>query len=393
MTSALLALVLAAAPSPLADAGTTPPTATGGLFRLIPDNPLEGSKLFADKGCLTCHTVQSSGGRGGPDLGRGMMNRPLLEIAGVMWNHSRQMQQAMSERHIARPKFNAKEMASLLAFLYYLGSFEDPGDAAVGERLFRDRQCSRCHSVAGVGAHVGPKLDKFASYASPLYFTAAVWNSGRAMASKMKELNIERPTFGGRDIVDLLAFIRREGGGLERVYARPGNPRRGEELFASKGCTSCHAINGSGAKVGPDLGQTLRGSLTQVTGAMWNHGPAMWARMAQKGVAQPQLDPEEAADLVSFLYYLQFIDPPGDATRGEHVFRDSKCASCHETEGKKAPVLDDQRFESSLEIVAAMWNHGAQMEKEMAQANVAWPVLKRGEMADLMAYLARTRAQ
>lgn len=392
MSFALLALVLAA---PLAPDAGTPATlsATGGLFSLIPENPLEGSKLFADKGCITCHTVQSSGGRGGPDLGRGMMNRPLLEIAGVMWNHSRQMQHAMSERHIARPKFKAQEMANLLAFLYYLGSFDDPGDPAVGERLFKDRQCARCHSVAGAGGHVGPKLDKFAGYASPLYFTSAVWNAGPKMSQKMKEENIERPTFSGKDIPDLLAFIRREGGDLDRVYARPGNPRRGEALFGSKGCTQCHAINGKGPRVGPDLGQKLRGSLTQVAGAMWNHGPTMWSKMAEKGIKQPDLSPEEAADLVSFLYYLQFIDPPGDARRGEQIFKDSKCAGCHETEGKKAPVLDDQRFESSLEIVAAMWNHGAQMEKEMAEANVAWPVLKRGEMADLMAYLARNRAE
>ncbi len=388
MNAVVLALVLqAAAP----DGGVAPMAATGGLFNLVPENPLDGSKVFAAKGCLNCHTVQASGGRGGPDLGRGMMNRPLLEIAGVMWNHSRQMQQVMAERHVERPKLTAQEMASLLTFLYYVGSFDEPGDAESGERLFRDRQCVKCHAVAGLGGRVGPRLDKFADYASPTQFTTALWNSGGAMAAKMRELGVERPSFAGREIPDLLAFIRREAGGLERVYSRPGNPRQGEALFSTRGCVKCHAINGQGAQLGPDLGRKVRGSLTQVSGAMWNHGPAMWARMAERGVPRPELTPQEGADLVSFLYFLQFIDPPGDAARGEKLFRAAKCASCHETDGEKAPVLDDERFVSALEIVAAMWNHGAKMEKEIAEARLAWPTFKRGEMADLIAYLSQQR--
>lgn len=366
--------------------------ASGGLFSLLPDSPLEGSRLFADKGCLECHSVQSTGGRIGPDLGRGRMNRPLLEIAGVMWNHSPRMEHAFRERHIARPKFEAKEMATLLAFLYSLGSFEDPGDAAAGARLFRDKQCARCHRISGAGGRVGPALDRFAAYASPLYLTSALWNSGRKMSAKMKEMNIERPVFGGKDIADLLAFIRREGGGLERVYAQPGNPRRGEKLFAQKSCGSCHAINGQGGGFAPDLGRELKGTLMQVAGAMWNHGPGMWARMNGRGVPVPKLTPEEAGDLISYLYFLQFIDPPGNARRGLVVYREARCVTCHEAVagGKRAaPSLagGGERFKSSLEIVASMWNHGAQMEQLMAEVNVAWPTLKGTEMADLIAYL------
>jgi mono/diheme cytochrome c family protein len=367
-----------------------------GLFSLIPENPLEGSKLFTEKGCLECHSVQSVGGRGGPDLGRGRMNRPLLEIAGVMWNHSPRMEHAFQERQLVRPRFEAKEMASLLAFLYYLGSFDDPGDAAVGARLFRDRQCARCHSVGGKGEHVGPPLDKFGVYASPLYLTAAMWNSGLPMAAKMKQLHVERPVFEGKEIVDILAYIRRVGGGVERIYAQPGNPRRGEALFAEKKCAACHAINGAGGRVGPDLSRELKGTLMQISGAMWNHGPAMWAKMAQKGVPPPRLAPEEASDLTSYLYFLQFVDQPGDPQRGLAVYREARCVTCHEAVvgGKRAaPSLAAaaERFKSSLEIVASMWNHGAQMEQVMAQANVAWPTLKRGEMADLIAYLFTER--
>ncbi|HTO97846.1 MAG TPA: c-type cytochrome [Myxococcales bacterium] len=381
-----LFILLAAA----AAAGSAP--ASGGLFSLLPDNPLQGSRLFADKGCLECHSVQSTGGRVGPDLGRGRTSRPLLEIAGVMWNHSPRMEHAFRERHIARPKFDAKEMAGLLAFLYSLGSFDEPGDAVVGARVFRDKQCSRCHSVGGIGGQVGPALDRFAAYASPVYLTSALWNSGKRMSARMKEMNVERPVFEGKDIVDLLAFIRREGGGLERVYAQPGNPRNGERLFVEKRCSGCHAINAQGGRQGPDLGRQLRGTLMQVAGAMWNHGPGMWTRMSQRGVEVPKLTPEEAGDLTSYLYFLQFIDQPGNPQRGLLVYREAGCVTCHESVagGKRAaPALtgEGDRFKSSLEIVASMWNHGAQMEQLMAEVNVAWPTLKGTEMADLIAYL------
>ena len=367
-----------------------------GLFSLLPENPLEGSRLFAEKGCLDCHAVQSTGGHGGPDLGRARMNRPLLEIAGVMWNHSPRMEQSFQERHILRPRFDAKEMASLLTFLYYLGSLDEPGDAAAGARLFRDRQCARCHSVARTGGKVGPPLDRFGAYASPLFLTAAMWNSGKAMAAKMKELHVERPVFEGKDIVDLLAFLRRESGTSDRIYAQPGNPRRGEALFTAKSCNRCHAVNRQGGGPGPDLGRELKGSLMQVAGAMWNHGPGMWVKMTERGIAAPVLTPEETGDLISYLYFLQFIDQPGDPQRGLAVYREARCVTCHEAVvgGKRvAPALEPERFKSSLEIVASMWNHGGQMEQVMAEANVAWPTLKRGEMADLIAYLFAARAK
>jgi hypothetical protein len=38
-----------------------------------------------------------------------------------------------------------------------------------------------------------------------------------------------------------------------------------------------------------------------------------------------------------------------------------------------------------------MWNHAGQMTEMMVEENVAWPVLKGGEMADLIAYLLRVQ--
>jgi cytochrome c2 len=376
----------------------TPYTSSSGqeaLSALLPGDPLEGSRLFIQKGCLRCHAIQEVGGVTGPDLGRGILNRPLLEIAGVMWNHFPGMEHVFREQRVARPTFEPSEMASLIAFLYYLNSLDPPGEAAVGKRLFRQKGCEICHSLGGKGGSIGPPLDKYGRYASPLFLTTDLWQKGKAMADKMQEMGIPRPTFEGNDIPDLLAYIRGVGGGLERVYAPPGSPQRGEKLYRKKRCAQCHAIRGRGRKVGPDLGIKLKGSLMRIAGAMWNHGPKMWAKMAEMGIKEPSFNTNEMSDLISYLYFFQFIDPPADARRGRVVIVEKQCVTCHSLGGVRETIGPDfsrtEGLGTPLEVITAMWNHASRMEEMMMEQDMAWPIFKGGEMADLIAYLLSVR--
>lgn len=365
------------------------------LSTLLPGNPLEGSRLFIEKGCLRCHAIQEVGGVTGPDLGRGVLNRPLLEIAGVMWNHLPGMEHVFREEQVTRPTFKSSEMASLIVFLYYLSSLDPPGDAAVGARLFRQKGCEICHTLAGKGGTIGPALDGYSRYASPLFLTVDLWNRGRRMAEMMREAGVTRPTFEGNDFSDLLAYIRDAGGSLERIYAPPGSPQRGEALYRKKRCVECHAIRGHGGKVGPDLGIKLTGSLMRITGSMWNHGPEMWAEMAKRGIEVPSLSTEEMSDLISYLYFFQFIDPPADARRGRVVYSEKGCSACHGApavaKGAAPDLTAVKELGTPLDIITEMWNHASAMEEMMLQQDLAWPVLKGGEMADLIAYLLAVR--
>ncbi len=361
------------------------------LSALLPGNPLVGSRLFAEKACLGCHSVHGEGGTSGPDLGRGTLNRPLFEIAAVMWNHAPGMEHLFQEKRVRRPTFEPPEMASLLAFLYYLGSLDPPGDADRGALLFRQKGCETCHALRGGGGSIGPDLTSYSRYASPLFLTTALWNRGKAMAAVMEAKNVPRPSFQGSDIPDLLAYIRSAGGSAERVYAPPGSPKRGETLFAQKRCLECHSVRGHGGSIGPDLAVQLRGSLMQIAGAMWNHGPKMWTRMAERGMDVPPLSTEEMSDLISYLYFFQFIDPPGDPRRGWAVYKDKRCGNCHgsATSRVAAPPLAAvaAKLKTPLALMTAMWNHAGRMTEMMVEENVAWPVLKGSEMADLIAYL------
>lgn len=279
-----LILLLASAPGMALEAAESGST-------VLPGNPLEGSQLFSEKGCLRCHAINGVGGVGGPDLGQGILKRSLLDIAGVMWNHSPGMAHVIEERRAARPAFKAPEMASLLSFLYYIGSLDAPGDAAVGERLFRDKQCQTCHSLGGKGGKQGPALDNYSHYASPIFLSVGLWNHGKAMAGVMEAMRISRPTFEKNNIPDLFAYIRSFGRSAERTYAQPGSPRNGEKLFLQKRCIECHSVTPQGDPTRANLrARLIKGSLMSIAGAMWNHGPKMWADMARRGISMSSLD-------------------------------------------------------------------------------------------------------
>lgn len=365
---------------------------------ILPGNPFEGSQLFTDKGCLRCHAISGVGGVGGPDLGQGLLKRSLLDIAGVMWNHSPGMAHLFEERHAVRPVFKAPEMASLLSFLYYIGSLDAPGNAAIGERLFREKQCQTCHALAGKGGKHGPALDNYSKYASPIHLSVGLWNRGKAMAGVMEELKISRPNFEKNDIADLLAYIRSVGGGVERIYARPGSPRNGEKLFAEKRCIECHSVTLQGDPKRANLrGRLIKGSLMTIAGAMWNHGPAMWADMVRRGLPISSLTAEEMSDIIGYLYFLQFIDPPGVAERGRMVFLEKRCGQCHlspeKGEAQGADFAKSDKLKTQLDVVTEMWNHATTMEETMLKQFVEWPVFRGGEMADLVAYLLSVRKE
>jgi cytochrome c2 len=360
-------------------------------------NPLDGGQLFQAKGCPRCHSIYGVGGGAGPDLGQGILKRSLLDIAGEMWNHSPGMAHVFQEQRAVRPTFKPAEMESLLSFLYYLGSMDPPGDPALGARVFSEKRCQGCHALGGKGGTQGPALDKYAQYASPIYLTAALWNHGKTMSAVMEQLHVPRPVFEKNDIPNLLAYIRTVGREPGRVYIAPGNLQRGEKLFSEKQCVRCHSGKRDGGPVGPNLRATMIGSLMTIAGAMWNHAPKMWGAMNTRGINVPSVTPGEMSDLMSYVYFLQFIDLPGDAKRGRVVYEEKGCAKCHTLPGAAGTVGPDltkvAKLQTPLEVVTEMWNHASTMEQKMLEESVVWPVFKGGEMSDLVAYLLSLRRE
>jgi len=361
---------------------------------ILTGEPLKGRDIFVSKGCLKCHSVWGIGGKLGPDLTRVGMGRSFLQIAGSLWSHSPKMIELMEQRHLPLPSLTPEQMRDLIAYLYYLNYFNEPGDAAQGQRLFSEKGCINCHSIGHMGGTVGPRLDTYQQYGSPLYVAQAMWNHGPRMTAKIVGRGIKQPAFQGKEMADLLAFIRgRAVAGIpNQKLTAPGDPIAGKRLFAEKGCLRCHAIRGAGGAVGPDLGRKeLYRSVTGIAGAMWNHGPAMWAKMEQLRLARPRFSKNEMADLIAYLYFVGYTDPPGNPTSGKKLFAQKGCAACHtlgEAEEKLGPDLaTSEAISSPLRLIAAMWNHAPTMEKLVQEKGLPWPKFEGDEMRDLVEYI------
>lgn len=361
----------------------------------LPQNPLEGSHLFIKKGCVKCHAIRGYGGVIGPDLGMVGKGTSLLDIAAVMWNHVPHMTKKMTEENILWPKFSGKEMASLIGYLYYLNYFDEPGDPIKGEKIFNEKNCVKCHNLKEGSKKIGPNLSKFNG--SYIAMTQAMWNHGPKMITKMNKLGFQMPTFKKNEIIDLLSYVRKKSNVKveESDYILPGNPNKGRSLFVEKDCIKCHAIRGEGGPIGPDLAEVseeLSGSVSEIVGIMWNHGPKMWSKMKEKKIAFPELSANEMADLIAFLYFIGYFEEKGNPIKGYSLFQEKQCIKCHSIKGKGGGIGPDlaektKNVSSPIDLAAKMWDHAPIMHKEVTKMQISWPKLQKGDMANLVSFL------
>ena len=129
--------------------------------------------------------------------------------------------------------------------------FTLPEDVTTGGSLF-GRHCARCHGIDAAGGEIGPDLTtgrfKNASTDAGLFRVIADGVPNTAM------IGIHRSRIGWtRPVWQLVSYLRSLSGRVENV-SLPGNPSAGEGLYRGKGgCASCHMVNGTGGRLGPDL--------------------------------------------------------------------------------------------------------------------------------------------
>ena len=392
---ALVALWLAVAPVPRAAAEHDPRESP-------PSQPLvDGRSLFEAKGCVHCHRIWGEGeGTVGPDLGRNASWHDVMQLAGALWNHAPAMVEQMRAHQIERPTFTPDEMGTLAAYLLYLNFVSETGDAARGRVAFAERSCARCHQLEGQGGTTGPRLDELKDTASSLFVAQALWNHGADMTTKMADLKIDRPRLQGSDVADIVAYLRSGSRPPSLAFAagQAGSPRAGQALFREKGCIKCHAIDGVGANVGPDLGARRSSEhVGEMAGALWNHAPIMWAKMQELGIAFPRLSDREMADLLAYIYFVQYVGPGGDAAKGGEVFRAKSCVQCHGAGGDGTPkgpnLLTSAALRSPFSWTAVMWNQAPKIALQVDAAQLAWPRFSDDEMRDLVAFLRSKSGQ
>lgn len=124
----------------------------------------------------------------------------------------------------------------------------DPRAAEEGRIAFRG-SCALCHGIKGEGGR-GPDL------------TLGTYSVGDTDADLYRTISggvggTEMPGFGANfesdDLWRLVTYVRSLSSGRARA-AVTGNRDNGRQLYSDKGkCAQCHAINGKGGRLGPDL--------------------------------------------------------------------------------------------------------------------------------------------
>ena len=356
---------------------------------------LAGAQLFGQKDCGKCHTVRGAGGTAGPDLSKARTGTSFFDVGAAMWNHLPRMGARMRQEGIERARLTPAEAANLVAFVYTAQYFDDSGDAKRGETLFRAKSCAACHSVGGQGGTQAPPLDSLKGANSPVIVAAAMWNHAPAMNEAFRQQRVARPTLAGAELLDIIAYVvaTARDGGQETRQVVPGTPDRGRVLFAEKRCASCHAVGGVGPRIGPDLGRPGHHiSLTTFGARMWNHAPAMLAKMKEQQIEPAPVSGQEMADILAYLFTARYFEPNGSARRGATLVQSKGCLACHSVAGKGAAGgVDFARsgvVGTPAALTAALWNHGRAMEAEAQKRRITLPELRGTELADISAYLA-----
>ena len=163
-------------------------------------------------------------------------------------------------------------MTSIRLLALFVGFFHACAVAAgneveTGKAAYANR-CVVCHGAHGVGTERGPSLVE-----NRYVRSASSEELARLIAEGVPEKGMPAFDLPQEKIEVLVAYVERLGAPAARQHV-PGDPARGKELFFGKaGCASCHAVNGLGKAVGPDLSRIgLEQKLSQLEAALKSPG-------------------------------------------------------------------------------------------------------------------------
>jgi cytochrome c oxidase cbb3-type subunit III len=179
-----------------------------------------------------------------------------------------------------------------------------PPDLEQGKRLFA-QNCSPCHG-ADAGGGDGPDLRGVPARLGDTAVQGIVRRGipGTAMPGSS--------TVTDSQAANIVAYIRTLDKAMNSGPAT-GDPKKGEALYNSSGCSACHMIAGQGGSVGPELTRigTMRGAAN------------LKARLLDPGGNLPQVgDGPFGNKWAQYLMY-RAVDKDGHAIEGMRVGEDS----------------------------------------------------------------------
>jgi cytochrome c2 len=272
-----------------------------------PGDPVIGAQWVIEKRCTTCHQIGGQGGRFGPSLDRYAQYIAPIPLAAGMWNHGRGMRSQLSAAGLPMPEFFGDEISHIQAYIRAASHVRGrkpillpPPDPAEGQRLFRAKACSLCHGASGRGTSLGPDLRSGIQALRVSEIAGDLWNHSALMTQQLEARGVSFPEFDDTELANVIAFLY-----YLRFEELDGDVAAGEELFASKGCLTCHQP-GVTSQMGPSLtdSEVVEEPLSLTT-AMWNHAPGMYDLGQQAGIAWPLFQGDEMRDLAAYMRSLR----------------------------------------------------------------------------------------
>jgi len=224
------------------------------------DNPAapelaQGQLVFETSGCRGCHKLGGVGGVIGPDLDKvGARRSPE-------WLKKHFLTPSAVTAGSAMPpqKFSDTNLEAIILFMLsqtgesapgYYASMKVIPSADEGQRLFQQKGCIGCHSVAGQGGKVGPALDDVGLRRTP------EWMMQHFRDPQSVTPGSVMPKFGfteteARALTEFLLHLRERN--LASSMALLMNPvERGRAVFRKYGCAGCHGADAKGGVPNPN---------------------------------------------------------------------------------------------------------------------------------------------
>jgi putative heme-binding domain-containing protein len=135
------------------------------------DDVSAGAKIFRSH-CAECHGLKGEGGRG-PNLTTGVFFYGKTDD-----DLMRNISDGIPGTAMPGVFFSPVQVSHLTAYVRSLsqsgGANQLPGDAAKGEKLFREKGCIGCHLARGEGGYRGPDLSIIGSQRSVEHLRQAI---------------------------------------------------------------------------------------------------------------------------------------------------------------------------------------------------------------------------
>jgi cytochrome c2 len=217
-----------------------------------------------------------------------------------------------------------------------------------GRRLIVQSGCFSCHEVPGFEGMTfrGPALDSIAYKVQPDWLT--LWLSDPKSYLSQSKMGNFRLT--ANEIATLRAFLLSQRSQLPldstAIDWKKADTANGRALFGELRCVSCHAVNGRGGTIGPELtriGDKVRRDW------LFSYLKDPHRVQPDTPMLQYRLNDDQLRDLTAFLFEAYSSagasadQPPApyqdtrQVSEGLTVFERRGCPSCHQLAGTKNP--------------------------------------------------------